>query len=292
MSGDDPTSGREQTVYGRKSCWAVFTHRPEDILRVFHGQERRQELAALLKWAAAVRIPYRELDEEGLRRVSGATHHEGLVMAVRPLDYAADPGGLPEADEIWMALDRVDNPYNLGAILRTCAFFGVGTVLVGGAAPGSKVNGAVLRAAEGGAESLRLVACPAPAGLAPLLRDLALRGVTVVGLESDAPLALGSRPLGRPAVLVVGHEQEGLSADVRAACSLVCAIPGRGEVSSLNVSVSAGIALADLLAEDAPGATGSEAALQRSAASRPRPRDRAKPASRLARQTPKPGRRR
>ena len=248
-SGRSSTPGeaggaREQTLYGRKACWAVFTHRPQDILRVFHTQQRRQELAPLLKWAAAARIPYRELDEDGMRRVADATHHEGVAMAVRPRAYAAHQGAQPAGGDVWMALDRIDNPYNLGAILRTCAFFGIGTVLVGGSEPGGKVNGAAMRAAEGGAESLQLVACP---DLAGILRDMALRGVSVVGLESDSAILLGDRPVSRPAVLVAGHEQEGLSSAVRAACSWVCSIPGQGSVSSLNVSVSVGVALSSLL---------------------------------------------
>ena len=66
-------SGREQKVYGRKACWAVFARRPHDIVRIYHAATVRREVGPILKWAAAARIPYRELDEEGLRRVSGAT---------------------------------------------------------------------------------------------------------------------------------------------------------------------------------------------------------------------------
>jgi tRNA G18 (ribose-2'-O)-methylase SpoU len=175
-----------------------------------------------------------------------------VALAVRPLAFRGYDGAAPRPHSVWMALDRVDNPYNLGAILRTCAFFGVETVLVGGVAEGSAINGAALRAAEGGAETLRLVAC---APLAPVLTELAWCGVRVVGLEPDAPVALGPEALDPPAVLVVGHEQEGLSPEVRGACSVIRAIPGRGAVSSLNVSVSAGIALAAFFSARGSGAT-------------------------------------
>jgi TrmH RNA methyltransferase len=241
MSGQD----REQTVYGRKACWAIFAHRAHDIQRIYHAHALREELAPLLKWAAASHVLTRELDEDGLRRVSGATHHEGLVLSVRPLTYAAPDDLVPGGGAIWVALDRVGNPYNAGAILRSCAFFGVERVLIADVAPGTPVNTAAIRAAEGGAESVRLVAAEP---LAPLLVALGSRGVPVIGLESDARSAFGADGLSLPCVLVFGHEQEGLSAAVSNACTQLSAIPGRGAVTSLNVSVTAGIALALLSA--------------------------------------------
>ena len=241
-------SGREQKVYGRKACWAVFARRPHDIVRIYHAASVRREVGPILKWAAAARIPYRELDEEGLRRVSGATHHEGLAMTVRPLEYLPWEVSGPVDDAVWVALDGVGNPYNLGAILRSCAFFGVEAVLVSGVSAGERVNGAAIRTAEGGAEEVRLIAAEP---LAPVLHELR-EPVPVIGLESDAALALTAAPTGLPCVLVVGHEREGLSAAVREACTAVCSIPGAGSVGSLNVSVAAGIALAELFRAPSP----------------------------------------
>jgi TrmH RNA methyltransferase len=237
MSGQD----REQTVYGRKACWAIFAQRSQDIQRIYHAGPLREELAPLLKWAAAAHVLTRELDEEGLRRVSEATHHEGLVLSVKPLRYAGPDDALPGRGTVWVALDRVANPYNAGAILRSCAFFAVERVLVSGVIPGGSVNTAALRAAEGGAETVQLVAAEP---LAPVLLALGSRGIPIIGLESDARAAFGAEPLVTPSVLVLGHEQEGLSPAVRSACTQLCAIPGKGAVSSLNVSVTAGIALA------------------------------------------------
>ena len=237
MSGQD----REQIVYGRKACWAIFAQRSQDIQRIYYAVSLREEMAPLLKWAAASHVLTRELDEEGLRRVSDATHHEGLVLSVKPLRYTALDEALPGRGTVWVALDRVGNPYNAGAILRSCAFFAVERVLVGGVAPGGSVNAAALRAAQGGAETLQLVAAEP---LAPVLLALSSRGIPIIGLESDARAAFGAERLTTPCVLVLGHEQEGLSVAVRHACTQLCAIPGKGAVSSLNVSVTAGIALA------------------------------------------------
>jgi TrmH RNA methyltransferase len=214
----------------------------------------------VLSWAASRRLPYRELEEEELRKVAGGAHHEGLVVIAKPLRYAAftlegagagaagdprhgsrsGPVEGPATPPIWVALDGVENPHNMGAVLRSCAFFGVAGLLAGGAAPGEKVNQAALRVAEGGAEYVRLAAAP---DLAHALTALTAQGWAVLGLETDGtPLPQGRPP--RALVLVLGQEHEGLRPAVRTACTGIHRLVGGGPLTSLNVSVAAGVALA------------------------------------------------
>jgi TrmH RNA methyltransferase len=270
----------EQSVYGVKAALALVERRPGDVLRIHYRADRRAQLKGVLSWAASRRLPYRELDEEGLRKVAGGTHHEGLVVIAKPLRFApfepeaqanapreptarthelrapeartpapSAPGdrrsgsGARERHPVWLALDGVENPHNLGAILRSAAFFGAAGVLVGGAAPGDKVNQAALRVAEGGAEYVRVAAVP---DLAAALAAQAAQGWAVLGLETDGTPLPRSRPA-RPILLVLGHEHEGLRPAIRAACGAVHRIPGDGTLASLNVSVAAGVALALLL---------------------------------------------
>jgi TrmH RNA methyltransferase len=263
----------EQSVYGVKAALALVERRPGDVLRIHYRADRRAQLKGVLSWAASRRLPYRELDEEGLRKVAGGTHHEGLVVIAKPLRFAPfapeaqtnaprepsarandpraararttppSPPGARERHSIWLALDGVENPHNLGAILRSAAFFGAAGVLVGGAAPGDKVNQAALRVAEGGAEYVRVAAVP---DLAAALAAQAAQGWAVLGLETDGTPLPRSRPA-RPILLVLGHEHEGLRPAIRAACGAVHRIPGDGTLASLNVSVAAGVALALLL---------------------------------------------
>jgi len=245
MSGKD----RSQIVHGRKACWAIFAHRPQDIETIYHSRTQREEVGPLARWASANRVRLRELNEDSLRRVSGAIHHEGLVFEVKPLRYSIPDEALPTAGSVWVALDGVGNPYNVGAILRSCAFFGVERVLVGGVAPGSMVNAGSIRASEGGAESVELLAAES---LAPALLAIASRGIPVIGLESEATQRFHGNLGQPPCVLVLGQEQLGLSKSVRHACTHLRSIEGRGSISSLNVSVTAGIALA-LVTESARG---------------------------------------
>ena len=237
----------EQVVYGVKAALALFRRRPQDILRIFHSRARRHELADVLRWAAGTRRVYREVDVEALHKLAKSPHHEGVVIVAHPLRYVPLTAEAAAGAQTWVVLDAVDNPHNLGAILRTCGFFGVGAALVGGAAPGSKVNTAALRVAQGGAEA---VALHAAAELPAALGVLKARGVALIGLETDAPAALGSRPQRAPWALVLGHEQSGLSPDVRRLCTALYAIQGSGAVGSLNVSVAAALGIALLLRGD------------------------------------------
>ena len=148
-----------------------------------------------------------------------------------------------------VALDCVRNPYNVGAILRSAAFFGVDAVLLGSPLAHQALANDAVRVAEGGAEHLTL---SRTTDLADTLARLRARGVQVVGADAHAPVAKPTAPPGgkafasgmalrRPVVVVVGHEREGLSERVRAACEHLVAVAGTGAMDSLNVAVAAGI---------------------------------------------------
>jgi TrmH RNA methyltransferase len=142
-----------------------------------------------------------------------------------------------------IALDRVRNPYNIGAILRTAAFFGVDAALLGAPAPHPALPPDAVRVAEGGAEHLLL---SRTTDLADTLARLRQRGVQVVGTDVvDAKDALAF-PFARPAVLVMGHEREGMSERVAAQCDARVTIRGSGAVESLNVAVATGVLVAQL----------------------------------------------
>ena len=194
----------------------------------------------MLKWAAGKRLAYRELDDEHLGRVTESTHHEGVAMTVRPLRCMEFQPASVAGKGLLVAMDQVDNPHNIGAIVRTCAFFGVGGVLMGGVPSGSRASSALMRMAEGGAEMLDLYGV---ASLQAPLTALREKGVPVFGFETDGEDISKQVNLPRTGVLVFGNEQAGISSAVRKLCSRMLAIRGQGGVGSLNVSVTVGIAL-------------------------------------------------
>jgi TrmH RNA methyltransferase len=235
-----------EIVFGFRAAMAVFTARRADVSRVGFARERRSDAAELVDWAASHRVPCDELPEAELARIAASTHHEGLVVRAAPRKWWAMKDladALIASRGFAVALDRVRNPYNVGAILRSAAFFGMEAALLGAIAPHPALAPDAIRVAEGGAEHLRL---GRTTDLADTLLRLRGRGLRVIGGESDASASLFGHPFAAPTVLVLGHEREGLSPAVRSACDAVVSIPGSGNIVSLNVGVAASLCIAEM----------------------------------------------
>lgn len=235
-----------EIVFGHRAAAAVWAVRPADVIKIGYARERAGDVEEMLRAASAQRIPVDELTERELERAAKSTHHEGLVVRAKPRKWSslsdlADT--LIRTRGFAVALDRVRNPYNVGAILRSAAFFGIEAAILGSLAPHPALAPDAIRVAEGGVEHLRLARTT---DLAETLVRLRGRGLRVVGGESDAKASLFGYAFVPPTVLVLGHEREGLSPAVRAACDDVVAIPGAGNVVSLNVGVAASVCIAEL----------------------------------------------
>jgi RNA methyltransferase, TrmH family len=242
-----PDREQDETIQGLRAGLAVFERRPGDVLRVAFSRAVRREVAALTRWAAAQRIPCGEASDAELDRIAGSGHHEGLCVLARPRAWlAANELGdrLVRSKGACIALDRVRNPYNVGAILRSAAFFGVDAALLGAPAPHPGLPPTAVRVAEGGVEHLALARTT---DLADTLARLRARGVRVVGTDGHAPTSALEHRFERPAVLVLGNEREGLGERIRAQCDAVVAIRGAGTVESLNVAVAAGVLVSRMM---------------------------------------------
>ncbi len=144
---------------------------------------------------------------------------------------------------LFLALDGVTDPHNLGACLRSADAAGASAVIVPRDRSAS-LTPAAAKAASGAAETVPLITV---ANLARTLRTLREQGMWVVGLAGDTDTVLYQVDLTLPTVLVMGAEGEGLRRLTRETCDHLAAIPMAGSVSSLNVSVAAGIALFEVV---------------------------------------------
>ena len=235
-------------VHGLRAGLAVIERRPGEVLTVACSGAVRQEVSGALARARLAGVAVTVESDERLAQRAASKHHEGLVLEVRARRFLP----IPDLGELLcsrsgttVALDRVRNPYNVGAILRTAAFFGVDAALLGAPAPHPALHPDAVRVAEGGAEHLALARTTDLAATLGRLREC---GVTVIGAESKGGEDAARFRFGRPTVLVLGHEREGLSTRVRAECSALVCVRGRGGLDSLNVSVAAGVLVAALTA--------------------------------------------
>jgi len=233
-------------VHGLRACAALFAHRPGDIIRVYLSVNRKPTFKALLEHCVAHRLGFQFVDEENLQKLSGGIHHEGIVILARePARLALDEflAGIAAkrigGPLLW--LDGVQNPHNLGSILRTAAHFGCGGV-VGEGVNLPPLSAAALRVAEGGAESVPVVSVEDPVACLGALKKLGLRIVTTTS-RSGTPIAAAG--LSREVVLILGSEAEGVSPRIGRLADESVRIPGSGAVQSLNVAVACGIVLAE-----------------------------------------------
>jgi len=233
-------------AYGLRNGLAVFERRRHDIRRIGFDGALRAELPELLRWAASAGVACREEGERELGSRAGSNQHEGLVLDVLPRRWMPAKelsSVLAKSPGIVLALDRVRNPQNIGALLRSAAFFGAKAVILGAPAPHPGLPAFAQRVAEGGAEHLELCRTT---DLADTLGRLKSQGVLIIGADAHARGAPLDVAPTASCVLVLGHEREGLGARVKAQCNSLVTIQGSGALESLNVAVAAGVLLAEL----------------------------------------------
>jgi TrmH RNA methyltransferase len=240
-------SKAEEMFHGVRACQAIFECRPQDIVRVYVTEATRRPFAAVLAWCAAERKGFQVVPAESLARLTGSLHHEGvaiLARQVRRRDFAELLRGI-EAGAITgplLHLDGVQNPHNLGSILRTAAHFGVGAV-TGRSGDLPSLSPAAARVAEGAAEAVPI--CELADSATDLAR-LRQAGYRVVVTSSHRGEPLFTADLGPRMVVVLGGEGEGVSPALDRLADLRVCIPGTGAVESLNVAVAAGVVLAEI----------------------------------------------
>lgn len=233
-------------MFGLRAALAVLRMRDKDIERVLFSAQSKADIQPLLSFAADRRIDALPCSDAELSRITESPQHEGICVETKPRRWTA-PQALADLlmskQGVAVAFDRVRNPYNIGAILRSAAFFGVDAALLGMPAPHPALSPQAVRVAEGGAEHLILTRTT---DLADTLGRLRAQGLMIVGAEDDGSASAINFKFKRPCVLVLGHEREGLSERVRAQCDAMVAIPGAGAVHSLNVSIAASILITEL----------------------------------------------
>ncbi len=240
----------EMKVYGVAAALALWDMRAIDIVRVYVTEPRLKEFGALLKWCANQKKAYHILTDAELEAVSGSVHHEGVVLIAksRPILHDED---LPQSLEtlpkncILLYLDGVQNPHNVGAILRSAAHFGVPYVL-GRYGALKALGSAGYRVAEGGAEHCQLVTLRDPSKAVALLKE---KGFQIVATAANGTNSLKTHPLRGRILLVLGGEIEGVSPMMLGRADVTIRIPGTGHVESLNVSVATGVLLSHFTAQ-------------------------------------------
>ncbi len=243
---------RELAVCGLAAVRALLDRHPDRVRRFFLDEALLPEFRPALRRFAERKTLYRMVSPPELERLAGTVHHQGVTAMIEApevpdLDAATAAGWAARGERI-LVLDNLGNDHNLGAIVRSAAFFGVRNLVLAGPSAAALVTTSAYRVAEGGMEWVGLYRVPDAGELA----RRAGPSLTILGADHrgsrTAREALSGLPTGRAVALVLGNEETGLSPASRAACSALVRIPGTGDLESLNVAQSAAVLLYELAA--------------------------------------------
>ena len=225
---------------------AIRSSRPIDKILVARG-EKSGAVVGILAKARDKKIPIKEVDRTKLDYISGGAAHQGIIAfaAVKEystveeiFEYAQSRGAAP----FIIVLNEVEDPHNLGAIIRTAECAGAHGVIVPKRRSAS-LSYTVGKASAGAVEYMRVARVT---NIAKLIDELKEKGVWVFGADMNGTDYTECDFSGACAI-VIGNEGKGISRLVREKCDVIVSLPMKGKINSLNASVAAGILIYNAL---------------------------------------------
>lgn len=235
-------------VYGR---WPVLESlRAGNVTKIYLAagvHDSADHLREIQTMAAEKHVPVIRVERFALDRVLGNANHQGIAAACRPyqyvdLDNVLEQAKQAESQPLVLLFDGIQDPQNLGSILRTAEAVGVGGAIL----PRHNqvgVTPSVVRASAGAAEHLPIAEVTNLRQTVARLKDA---GYWIVGLDMEGGTDYDNFEVDNPIALVIGGEGKGLSRLVTEECDYLVRLPMRGKIGSLNASVAAGIVLYEI----------------------------------------------
>jgi len=212
------------------------------VRRIRVAARADQRLAGVLALAREKRVPVERVDAAMIDRAAHGGVHQGIVAELEPPhDYSLRElvDGAAPLSPLIVVLDGIEDPHNVGAILRTADAAGAHGI-VRQARHAASLDGIAAKASAG---AVALVPIATEVNIARAIEELKALGVWTVGLAGDATDAYDIVDFTLPTAIVLGAEGTGLRRLVRERCDRIVSIPMHGAVGSLNVSVAAGVVL-------------------------------------------------
>jgi 23S rRNA (guanosine2251-2'-O)-methyltransferase len=246
----DPSTDDTSTIIGRQPVLEALERGEAGIEKVMLQQGASGgQIGAIRSLAQERGAPVQYVPEARLRHEADGAAHQGVVAIAAPIRYREVDALLSEIAPTWddvkatapvlLVVDRVTDPRNFGAILRSAVAAGADGVVVP-AREMAPLNAAAIKASAGTAPRIPIARTD---DLPRLLTQLKERGYWVCGAAGEADTPYWGVDWDRPIAVVLGSEGEGLAPGVAEACDELVSIPMRGPAESLNVSVAAGLLL-------------------------------------------------
>ncbi|OCG06668.1 hypothetical protein A9G13_10440 [Gilliamella sp. wkB178] len=242
---DQYTQRKEETiVYSENSCKAVFKHRRSAIIKLFITQEMTYQFKELITWLVKQRLGYDVVASEQITKLTQTAHHGGICLIIKKrmpvmlLNYLQTNS--KKAEDCVLAIDDVNNPHNLGGLIRSAAFYKVNGVML--RQTNLLDSGAAMRVAEGGIEAVESIKSDDFMASLDLFKQ---HGYQVVALlpcqvKSIASTELRQVRFAKKVVLVVFQQ---INMKLVSCADVVIHLQGNDNMPALNISVATGIAL-------------------------------------------------
>lgn len=229
-------------MYGRHALVEALQSRPEIIEHVYLSEKPDGDIALLMQQSG---IAYSRFEEKTLPRgVEPYANHQGYIAAIKLGRLVKEYGDFVtdlavSNDTALVVLGEVQDPQNVGAIIRTAAAFGISGVLIPEHNQ-AQITGSVVKVSAGMAFRVPLVSI---GNVNDTIRDLKKRGFWIYGLDGEAKQKITEEAFEAPTVFILGNESNGIRAKTLELCDIPLVIPMSPDCESLNVAASAAVAL-------------------------------------------------
>lgn len=249
---------KDEIVYGVNPVREALRseRRAFELFVAEHAGEQR--LTKIIALAEEKGVPVRRRQKQDLTRLCGSEHHQGVALSTEAFKYATmedilacwrERGGTAG---LVLLLDGIQDPHNLGALIRSAACAGVHGVVI----PRDRAVGVTPAAEKAAAGATATVPIAQVTNVVHAIEELKEAGFWVFGAAAAAESSLYDQDLTGNVVLVIGGEGEGIRPLVQKHCDILYGIPLLGGVSSLNASVAGGVSLFEAVRQRLPGADG------------------------------------
>ncbi len=229
---------KEEIIYGLHAVEEFVSSYPEKVNKVLLSSPR-PNLERLLR---TLGVPFQKAPLSRIESLCPKVNHQGVIALVSPLPYH-DIEDISSEEKIILALDGIEDPQNVGAILRTAEAAGIKSVIIP-SRRSAPITSTAIKASSGAAIRLKVIRTNS---LPSTLEKLKGKGFWIVGSEINGALRYDTVDYPFPSILVLGSEGKGIHRTIQKLCDLTVFIPIYGKVQSLNVSVAAGIILYEML---------------------------------------------
>lgn len=237
-------------IYGKNPVKEVLSKSSLKVEEVLISEEsKKDKVSEIIRIAKERGIKVSFLPPQALSRISQSSSHQGIAVKIADFEYQEVEEILNNAKKkgeklLIVILDHIEDPQNLGAIIRTVNVLGADGIII----PKDRAASVTPAVGKASAGATSFVPIARVVNLVTAMKELKKKGVWILGADQSAPKPVFEKDLNKlDLAVVIGNEGRGLGRLVREECDYLVSIPNLGEVSSLNASVSAGIIIYEIV---------------------------------------------